>query len=76
MVKQGANANEILIPKMDMDGLANYDKAAGYEEGGVTLDYETKKCSYDRGRMFTVDAITLTLQGDLIPRNMSSSELA
>ena len=57
MVKQGANANEILIPKMDMDGLANYDKAAGYEEGGVTLDYETKKCSYDRGRMFTVDAM-------------------
>lgn len=57
MVKQGANANEILIPKMNMDGLANYDKAAGYEAGGVTLDYETKKCSYDRGRMFTVDAM-------------------
>nr|WP_296960712.1 hypothetical protein [uncultured Mediterraneibacter sp.] len=57
LVREGANANEILIPKMDMDGLANYDKASGYEAGSVTLDYETKKCAYDRGRMFTVDAM-------------------
>lgn len=57
LVKEGANANEILIPKMDMDGLADYNKSTGYEEGGVTLDYETKKCSYDRGRMFVVDAM-------------------
>ena len=57
LVREGANANEILIPKMDMDGLANYDKASGYEAGSVTLDYETKKCAYDRGRMFSVDAM-------------------
>ena len=29
----------------------------GYALGDVTLDYETKKCDYDRGRMFTVDAM-------------------
>lgn len=57
LVKEGANANEILIPKMDMDGLADYSKTTGYEDGDVTLDYETKKCGYDRGRMFTVDAM-------------------
>lgn len=28
-----------------------------YALGDVTLDYETKKCDYDRGRMFTVDAM-------------------
>ena len=38
LVKEGANANEILIPKMDMDGLGNYDKQTGYPEGSVTLD--------------------------------------
>lgn len=57
LAQEGANANEILIPKMSMSGLADYDKQTGYALGDVTLDYETKKCDYDRGRMFTVDAM-------------------
>lgn len=57
LVSEGANANEILIPKMDMQGLADYNKQTGYVAGDVTLEYETKKCGYDRGRMFTVDAM-------------------
>lgn len=57
LVQEGANANEILIPKMSMQGLANYNKQTGYVAGDVTLEYETKKCAYDRGRMFTVDAM-------------------
>lgn len=57
LVREGANANEILIPKMSMQGLANYNKQTGYVAGDVTLEYETKKCTYDRGRMFTVDAM-------------------
>lgn len=57
LVREGANANEILIPKMTMSGLANYNKQTGYVAGDVTLEYETKKCTYDRGRMFTVDAM-------------------
>ena len=57
LVREGANANEILIPKMTMNGLANYNKQTGYVAGDVTLEYETKKCAYDRGRMFTVDAM-------------------
>ena len=57
MVREGANANEILIPKMSMQGLADYNKNTGYVAGDVTLDYETKKCAYDRGRMFNVDAM-------------------
>ena len=57
MVREGANANEILIPKMDMDGLGDYDRQKGYPDGSVTLEYETKKCSYDRGKKFMVDAV-------------------
>ncbi len=57
LVQQGANANEILIPKMSMQGLADYSKTTGYVAGDVSLEYETKKCTYDRGRMFTVDAM-------------------
>ena len=57
LVQEGANANEILIPKISMQGLADYNKQTGYVVGDVTLEYETKKCTYDRGRMFTVDAM-------------------
>lgn len=57
LVQQGANANELLIPKMNMDGLGDYSKSAGYVNGDVTLEMETVKCNFDRGRMFTVDSM-------------------
>jgi len=55
LAKQGANANELIIPKLDMDGLADYDRNSGYVDGDVTLTNETVKCDFDRGRMFNVD---------------------
>jgi hypothetical protein len=55
LVQQGANANEIVIPKMSMDGLGDYSKSAGYVNGDVTLTMETVACNFDRGRMFQVD---------------------
>ena len=55
LVQQGANANELIIPKMSMDGLGDYSKSAGYVNGDVTLTNETVACNFDRGRMFTID---------------------
>ena len=55
LVQQGANANELIIPKMSMDGLGDYSKSAGYVNGNVTLTNETVSCNFDRGRMFTID---------------------
>lgn len=55
MVRAGANANEIILPKIDMDGLADYSRASGYVAGDVDLTWETHKFNYERGRMFTVD---------------------
>lgn len=57
LVQAGANANEIIIPKISMDGLANYSRNGGYVNGDVTLTNETVKFNYDRGRKFTVDAM-------------------
>ena len=57
LIKMGANANEIIIPKMTMDGLADYSRANGYVNGDVTLTNETVTFNYDRGRAFTVDAM-------------------
>lgn len=57
LARQGANADELIIPKMQMDGLGAYSRNGGYVNGDVTLTNETVKCNYDRGRMFTVDAL-------------------
>ncbi len=57
LVKMGANANEIIIPKMSMDGLADYSRENGYVSGDVTLTNETVAFNYERGRSFTIDAM-------------------
>ncbi len=57
LVRQGANANELIIPKISMDGLANYSRNSGYVNGNVDFNFETVKCNFDRGRMFQVDAM-------------------
>ena len=55
LARQGANANEIVIPKLAMDGLADYSRNSGYVNGDVTLNWETVQFNYERGRMFQVD---------------------
>ena len=57
LVQAGRNTNEIIIPKMSLDGLANYSRNSGYVKGDVTLTYETVKFNYDRGRKFVIDAM-------------------
>ena len=57
LAQQGANAHEIIIPKISMDGLGDYDHEDGYAMGGVTLSTQSKPFNYERGRMFTVDAV-------------------
>lgn len=57
LVQAGANANEIIIPKMSMDGLGDYDRNSGYVQGDVTLTNETVKFNYERGRKFGVDRL-------------------
>jgi len=56
LVKQGANANEIIVPKLDMDGLGDYDRNSGYVAGDVVMTNETVTFNYDRGRKFSVDS--------------------
>ena len=57
VAQAGKNANEIVIPKMTMDGLADYSRNSGYKAGDVSITYETVKFNYDRGRKFTIDAM-------------------
>lgn len=46
---------EVKIPKMSVQGLGDYDRDNGYQQGGVTLEYETRKMTQDRGRKFQLD---------------------
>lgn len=55
LARAGANANELVIPKLSMSGLGDYSRNSGYVDGDVTLTNETVVCNFDRGRMFIVD---------------------
>ncbi len=57
LAREGANANEIIIPKLDMDGLADYDRSSGYVNGDISLTWETAAYNYERGRIFSVDSL-------------------
>lgn len=57
LVQMGANTNEIIIPKISMDGLGDYSRNGGYIDGDVTLTDETVTFNYDRGRAFSIDAM-------------------
>lgn len=48
---------EVKIPKINMDGLGNYDRDKGYVQGSVTLSYGTYTMTQDRGRKFQLDAM-------------------
>lgn len=48
---------EVKIPKLSMDGLANYDRnGGGYQKGALKFEYETRTMGQDRGRKFELDA--------------------
>lgn len=49
--------DEVKIPKLSMQGLGNYNRSKGYVEGDVTLEWETRKLTQDRGRSFQIDAM-------------------
>ena len=59
-----ANAGQVIyeggksikIPKMSMTGLMDYDRDDGYTKGSVTLEYETKTMTMDRGTGFQLDS--------------------
>ena len=57
LVQMGANTNEIIVPKISMDGLGDDSRNGGYVDGDVTLTNETVTFNYDRGRAFSVDAM-------------------
>lgn len=57
---------EVKIPKMTVQGLGTYDRDTGYVQGGVTLSYETREMTQDRGRKFQLDPMDIN-ESNFIP---------
>ena len=49
-------AHTVLIPEMDMVGLGDYDRSAGFADGSVSVTNSPFTLSQDRGRSFMLDA--------------------
>jgi hypothetical protein len=63
----------VKIPRLDMDGLADYDrKGGGFVEGNVDFGYDDMTMTQDRGRLFTFDEHDVDETGFLLtaPRVM------
>ncbi len=75
LVQAGKNANEIIVPVLDMDGLGDYDRNSGYIDGDVSLTNETKKFNYERGRKLKTDTIDNEETGGIILSNLSAEFL-
>ncbi|MEG0566464.1 MAG: hypothetical protein RR590_09645, partial [Hungatella sp.] len=50
---------EVKIPKMSVQGMGDYNRDEGYTQGGVTLTYETRSMTQDRGRKFQLDPMDI-----------------
>lgn len=48
---------EVKIPKLSVQGMGDYDRDEGYVQGSVTLEYQTRTMTQDRGRKFQLDAM-------------------
>lgn len=50
-----SGVGKVKVPKIDMDGLADYNRKDGYVDGSVDLEWEERTLEYDRGRGFDID---------------------
>lgn len=55
LVREGRQANTIYLPSIVLDGLADYDRNAGFTDGSATISWESHTFSQDRGRQFQID---------------------
>ncbi len=53
----------VKIPTLSTTGLGNYDRNAGYPKGGVSVKYQTKSMTQDRGTSFFLDRIEVDESG-------------
>ena len=58
-----------------MDGLADYDKNEGFVDGAVTLTWQTKEMTNDRGRRLVIDENDVNMSGFVLAASIVAGEL-
>lgn len=58
-----SGGRDVKIPTLSMDGLGDYDRDSGYKRGKVSLAYQTKTMSMDRGVQFLLDRVDVDESG-------------
>lgn len=56
-VLQFDGTKTVKLPKVLVDGAADYNRDTGYNKGVVNVSYSTHEIKYDRGRKFGVDIL-------------------
>ena len=75
MARAGRNAKEIMVPKIEVSGLGDYTRNAGYKTGSITYGFETKAFNYDRGIRLLADVMDVEEAGVLDCFVSAGSEL-
>lgn len=55
LVGEFNGAGTVQLPKLVLDGLADYDRSTGFASGSATIDWEPYKLRWDRGKSFEID---------------------
>lgn len=52
-----SNAKIVNVPKIELEGLADYSRTSGYTAGDATLSFVPYELKKDRGRKFNIDSV-------------------
>lgn len=64
----------VKVPTMELTGLKDYDRDAGYKRGGVTLNYQTLDMTMDRGTSFILDSMDVSETNFIANASMVAGE--
>lgn len=65
MVRAGRNAKEVVVPKISVTGLGDYERNVGYKTGSITYEFETKTFNYGRDIRLMADVMDVEEAGVL-----------
>ena len=57
LVRAGSSAKKVMYPKVDVNGLGDYDRNSGYTDGSVNVAWSEIEFTYDRGTKISVDTM-------------------
>lgn len=65
IVNRGAGFKKLKYAHYEMDGLSDYNRGTGYEDGDVSMTWKEIVPNYDRGKRFMVDTMDNTETFDM-----------